>query len=247
MRQIRLILIVLLSMVILLAGCAKPPVTQSPLKPEAVVATFLQSLSNGDVDSCLSLMADDAVINQDPPGVKVEGKAQIEAALRRGTTGHQTYSVISPIKADGDKVTLSVKVASDDLKISGLEYMTTNVELQVQEGKIKSWLSVPNSDDWKRLVELTAGGIGINIGVVAQGIKVNELAKNSPAIEAGLRPGDLIIAVNGISFSQMREGEIQLRIRGPIGSKVKLTVTHEGAASPIEMEVTRSDMTQLRY
>ncbi|MFH0897603.1 MAG: PDZ domain-containing protein, partial [Candidatus Bathyarchaeota archaeon] len=93
----------------------------------------------------------------------------------------------------------------------------------------------------------TAGGIGVNIGVVAQGIKVNELAKNSPAIEAGLRPGDLIIAVNGLSFSQMREGEIQLRIRGPIGSKVKLTVTHEGAASPIDMEVTRGDMTQLRY
>ena len=247
MRQIGLILIVLLSMVILMAGCAKPSVTQSPLKPEAVVATFLQSLSNGDVDNCLSLMADDAVINQDPPGVKVEGKAQIEATLRRGTTGHQQYSVISPIKADGDKVTLSVKVTSDDLKISGLEYMTTYVELQVQEGKIKSWLSVPNSDDWKRLVELTAGGIGVKIEVVAQGIKVIELAKNSPAIEAGLRQGDLIIAVNGISFSQMKEGEIQLRIKGLVGSNVKLTVAHEGAPAPSDIEITRIDMTQLGY
>jgi membrane-associated protease RseP (regulator of RpoE activity) len=243
----RKMLAILLIMLILIAGCARSPVTQSPLKPEAVVANFLQSLSNGDVDSCLNLMSDDAIINQDPPGVQVEGKAQIEASLRRGTTGHQQYSVISPIKADGDKVTLSVKVTSDDLKISGLEYMTTNVELQVQEGKIKSWLSVPNSDDWKRLVELTAGGIGVKIEVVAQGIKVTELAKNSPAIEAGLRPGDLIIAVNGISFSQMREGEIQLRIRGPVGSKVKLTVTHEGAPAPSDIEITRIDMTQLRY
>jgi C-terminal processing protease CtpA/Prc len=234
-------------MVILMAGCAKPPVTQSPLKPEAVADAFLQAISSGDVDTCLSLMADEIVFNQDPPGVKVEGKAQLEAALKYNLTWHQQYSVTSPIKADGDKVTLSVKVSSDDLKIIGLEYMTSSLEFQVQEGKIKSWLSMPNSDDWKRLAELTAGGIGVKIEVVAQGIKVTELAKNSPAIEAGLRPGDLIIAVNGISFSQMREGEIQLRIKGPIGSKVKLTVTHEGSPAPIDMEVTRVSLEELRY
>lgn len=247
MNKMRIIIVVLLSMVILMAGCAKPPATQSPLKPEAVADAFLQAISSGDVNTCLSLMADEIVFNQDPPGVKVEGKAQLEAALRYGVTRHQKYSVISPIKAAGDKVTLSVKVSSDDLKVSGLDYLTSSLEFQVWEGKIKSWLSVPNSDDWKKLAELTAGGIGVKLEVMAQGIKVTELAKNSPAIEAGLRPDDFIIAVNGISFSQMREGEIQLRIKGPIGSKVKLTVTHEGAPAPIDMEVTRVDMAQLRY
>jgi membrane-associated protease RseP (regulator of RpoE activity) len=234
-------------MIVLASGCAKAPAVQPTMKPEGVVEAFRQAFSEGNVETCLSLVADDIVVNQDPPGVKVEGKVQLEAALRYGVSGHQKYSVISPIKVDGDKVTFSVKVTSDDLKISGLEYMTANHLFQIQEGKIKSWLSVPNSDDWKRLVELTAGGIGVKLEVVAQGIKVTEMAKNSPAIEAGLKPGDLIIAVDGIGFSQMREGEIQLRIRGPIGSKVKLTVTHEGAPAPIDMEVTRVDMAQLRY
>ena len=73
MNKMRIIIVVLLSMVILMAGCAKTPVTQLPAKPEAVVATFLQTISIGDVDTCLSLVADDIVVNQYPPGVKVEG------------------------------------------------------------------------------------------------------------------------------------------------------------------------------
>jgi len=53
--------------------------------------------------------------------------------------------------------------------------------------------------------------------------------------------------VDGVSFSQMREGEIQLRIKGPVGSKLKLSVTHEGAAASTDIEVVRVDLKQLSY
>ena len=62
-------------MVIFVAGCARAPATQSPAKPEAVIDTFLQALPRGDVDTCLSLLADDVVFRQEPSGIKVEGKA----------------------------------------------------------------------------------------------------------------------------------------------------------------------------
>jgi C-terminal processing protease CtpA/Prc len=45
----------------------------------------------------------------------------------------------------------------------------------------------------------------------------------------------------------MRGGEMQLRIKDPVGSKVKLTITHEGAPAPIEVEVTRVALEQLKY
>lgn len=232
---------------IVFTGCSKAPVTQPAMKPESVVETFLHASSTGDIDTCLSLLADDIVIKQDPPGVEIKGKAQLEAALRSNAAWHQQYTVIGPIKTEGDKVTLSVKSSSDNLKICGLESMSTNMEFQVSDGKIESWLAMPDAGDWQKLAELTAGGIGVKFEFTAQGIKVTEMAKNSPAYEAGLKPGDLIIAVNGIGYSQMMEGEIQLRIRGPVGSKVKLTTTHEGAPAPTEMEVTRIDMAQLSY
>ena len=85
------------------------------------------------------------------------------------------------------------------------------------------------------------------MSLAVDGMKVKEIASNSPAYQAGIRPGDIITAVNGISYSQMREGEMQLRIEGPVGSKVKLTVTHEGAPTPTEVEVVRVSLEQLRF
>lgn len=242
----RKVLIALLSVVILVAGCARAP-TQAPAKPEAVINTFLQALSKGDVDTCISLLADDVVFRQEPSGIKLEGKAPFEESLRRVTTWHPQYSIVNPIKVNGDKVTFSAKVSEDDFKILELEYVNADFELQVLEGKIKSWVTIVNQEDWKRLTELTAGGIGVKIEFVEQGMRIKELAGNSPAYEAGIRPGDVITAVNGVSYSQMREGEIQLRIQGPVGSKVKLTVTHEGAPAPVDIEVTRVSLEQLRY
>jgi hypothetical protein len=55
--------------------------------------------------------------------------------------------VTNPLKADREKVILSVKVSSDELKISGLESMNADLEFQVQVGKIKSWRSKPDTSD----------------------------------------------------------------------------------------------------
>jgi len=247
MDNMKRILVIPLIMLILIAGCTKTPATVPAMKPESVVETLLQAASKGDVDTCLSLLADDIVIQQDPPGVKVEGKSQLEATLKHNASWHQQFLITSPLKADGEKVTLSVRVSSDELQICGLDSMNADLEFQIQHGKIKSWLSKPNADEWQKLVELTAGGIGIKYEATAQGIKVTELAKNSPAYQAGLRPGDLIIAVNGVSYSQMREGEFQLRVKGPVGSKIKLPTTHEGASAPFEIEVTRVNLAELKY
>jgi len=245
--KVKGIVIFLLLLVMLVAGCARAPVTQSPAKPEAVINTFLQALSGGDVNTCLNLLADDVVFRQEPSGMKTEGKAQLEAGIRQLLTWHHQYSVIGPIQTDGDKVMLTIRETGDEYKILGLEYMTANLDVRVTDGKIKSWTATVNDEDWKKLTERTAGGIGIKADFVSQGMRVREVASNSPAYQAGIKPGDLIIAVNGVSYSQMREGEMQLRIQGPVGSRVKLTVTHEGAPAPVDVEMTRIRLEQLHW
>ncbi len=247
MGKMKKYLVVILTMVVFVVGCAKPPVPQSPAKPEAVVEAFLQALSRGDSNTCLGLLADDVEFRQEPSGTKIEGKAQLEAGIRQLLTWHHQYSVIGLPKTDGDRVMLTIEETGDEYQIMGLGHVTGDLDVRVIGGKIKSWTATVNPEDWKKITELTAGRVGIKIEPVKQGMKVKEVAISSPAYEAGIRPEDIIIAVNGISYSQMREGEMQLRIQGPIDSKAKLTVTHGSASAPLDIEVTRVSPEQLRW
>jgi carboxyl-terminal processing protease len=61
-----------------------------------------------------------------------------------------------------------------------------------------------------------------------------------PAFEAGIRPDDFILEVDGKSLEGMNLFEAVLLIRGPTGSTVTLTVFREGALEPFEVEIVRS-------
>jgi limonene-1,2-epoxide hydrolase len=237
--------------VILLSGCIgeNPQVmsTTTTTTPEEVVTTFLQALNNEEYNTCLNLVTEDVLIMQDPPGSKFEGKTQFSTNLQQSGTQNQKFTIISPPTINENTLTLSVKIESDDLSVIGLESLKTTMEFQIVDGKIKSWLTKPDVIEWKQVVTASSGGIGIKIETAEKGIRIKELAKNSPALEAGARVGDIIIAVNGFSSVEMRDGEMALRIRGPIGSKVTLTVIHEESTQTEDVEVMRVDMTTISY
>ena len=86
--------------------------------------------------------------------------------------------------------------SGDDFKIVGLDHMNATIEFTVREGKIYSILSKPDSEDWAKFIELTSGGIGIEIKLLEQGVRVEGFTPGSLAYEAGLRIGDVIIAVD---------------------------------------------------
>jgi len=241
----RKIFVGLLAVSLLLAGCTGT--AEISTMPEDIVESYLDASNNDDIDTCLSLLSDDVVFYQDTPGIRMEGKAQFEAMSKEHMLWHHRDTVTSPINVDGDKVACSIKAAGDDLRIIGINYMNAMVEFRVRDGKIYSIQSTPTNEDWARLIELTSGGIGIEREIVAQGWKVKRFAENSPAYEAGVRQGDIIIAVDKVSYSQMRKGEMLLRIKGSVGSKVLLTIIREGMTGPIDIEVTRVDLNQLRY
>lgn len=246
--KMKKVLIIMLAMPILLASCTSTTETPASVKPEAVAKAFFETLSSDDIDTCLTLVSDDILFCQEPPGFRIQGKDLFEDLLRRRMAWHDHYFIVIPFSVDDNKVTVSVKVSGDDFQILGMDYMNATEELIISDGKIKSLLTIPSTEDWARLNELSAGGIGIHFAYVEQGIKVNKLVVGSPASEAGVRPGDIITAVDGhnINPAVMREGEVILRISGPVGSKLCLTLIHEGMTTPVDVEVTRVDLEALR-
>jgi carboxyl-terminal processing protease len=60
----------------------------------------------------------------------------------------------------------------------------------------------------------------------------------SPAEKAGLRPGDLVLATDGVSLDGLSVDDARARIRGPKGSVLELSVVR-GKEPPFALKITR--------
>jgi carboxyl-terminal processing protease len=70
-------------------------------------------------------------------------------------------------------------------------------------------------------------------------LRVVSARDGSPAARAGLRTGDYVRAIDGTSTRTMSLVEGQRRLRGPVGSKVTLTILRGNAAEPHPVEIVR--------
>ena len=89
----------------------------------------------------------------------------------------------------------------------------------------------------------TFSGIGAQVGLNKdnQPVVLAPL-ENSPAAKAGIRTGDLILAVNGKSTLGLSFTETVLLVRGPAGTTVRLLIQHQGDATPVEIDVVREQI-----
>ncbi|MDK9700938.1 MAG: S41 family peptidase [bacterium] len=83
-------------------------------------------------------------------------------------------------------------------------------------------------------------GIGIQFMIFEKLLTVIAPIPGTPAERMGMRNGDKIINIDGKSAYGIKEEEVFKRIRGPHGSKVKLTIRREGVDTPFDMEITRA-------
>ena len=83
-------------------------------------------------------------------------------------------------------------------------------------------------------------GIGIYMEIVPQGVKVLSAIKGTPAEEAGIKNGDIITRAGGYDLKGLDEEESMARLRGPEGSKVKLTI--QRGVQTFQVVVTRKEV-----
>ena len=83
-------------------------------------------------------------------------------------------------------------------------------------------------------------GIGANVTMRADGkLQIVAPLEGSPAEKAGLRSGDVVVAVNGESIVGLSLLEAVSKIRGPRGTEVLLLVLHLGALDEVEISIRR--------
>jgi carboxyl-terminal processing protease len=143
----------------------------------------------------------------------------------------QTWNIIFENYVDKDKLdasTLSQAAikgmleALDDPYTSYLDAQTYQLSWSSFEGKFE--------------------GIGATVSIKDEQITIIAPITDSPAAKAGIRAGDIILEIDGVSTSEMSLNEAVLHIRGPKGTLVRLLVLHQGDTTPEEIEIIRDEI-----
>ena len=83
------------------------------------------------------------------------------------------------------------------------------------------------------------GGLGIEVGMEAGVVKVIAPIEDTPAERAGIKAGDYIVKINDVQVQGKSLMEAVKMMRGPVGSKIDLTIRRKGEKKAINISIVR--------
>ena len=83
------------------------------------------------------------------------------------------------------------------------------------------------------------GGLGIEVGMEAGVVKVISPMDNSPAERVGVKAGDYIVKINDAQVQGKTLSQAVGLMRGPVGSKIEITVRRKGLKKAFIFNITR--------
>jgi len=85
-------------------------------------------------------------------------------------------------------------------------------------------------------------GVGMTVGPRNNKVIVIAPFVGTPAYRAGIRPGDIIVAVDGKATDNMSTSDVADLLKGPKGTTVHITILREGSDKPLEFAVIRDEI-----
>ena len=83
------------------------------------------------------------------------------------------------------------------------------------------------------------GGLGIEVTMEDGLVKVVSPIDDTPAAKAGVMANDIITQLDGEQVQGLTLNQAVEKMRGPVNTKIKLTIMRKGQDKPIEVSITR--------
>ncbi len=145
-----------------------------------------------------------------------------------------------------------LKVFTDVLSVVKRDYVSDVENKKVVEGAIKGMLTTldPHSgyldpDFYQDLQVQTKGefgGLGIEITIKDGLLVVVAPMEDSPAEKAGVRPGDVIVKIDGKYTKEFSLVDAVKRLRGPKGSPIQISLARKGVPDLIDVTIVRDNI-----
>ena len=159
------------------------------------------------------------------------------------------------VSAVTDDIYDEIRVFTDVLTHLQKDYVEETESRNLIYGAIKGMLDTldPHSsfmppEVYREMQMETKGkfeGLGIVIEKSKEFLTVVSPIEDTPAFKAGIQSGDYIIKIDGEPTEKMTLHEAAMKMRGPKGTKVTITITRETLTKPMDITLTR-DVIPLR-
>ena len=156
-----------------------------------------------------------------PPSVTNLDLSMLWLVLDKLKSSYYDQSVIDPQKLVNGAITGMVESLDDPYTV---------------------YLPPQQNTDFKQGLAGKFEGIGAELGMNGKQIIVVAPLEGSPAIKAGIKPGDSILKVNDDATFGWTLNQAVEKIKGPKGTTVKLSVVHKGQDKLQVVSITRDEI-----
>ncbi len=161
-----------------------------------------------------------------------------------GTTSLRAPRPAAPLLPQGD-----VRVLAEVLERVKREFVEPVSDRQLMDNAVRGMLAeldahsqFLDAGQYEEIRINTSGsytGVGLELQADASRVGVVTPIEGAPAERAGILAGDAILAIDGAPVDRSNVSKAILRMRGPAGSHVLLTVAREGHLEPLVFDVLR--------
>ncbi|WP_336055227.1 S41 family peptidase [Nitratireductor sp. CH_MIT9313-5] len=102
-----------------------------------------------------------------------------------------------------------------------------------------SYLNAEAAQDMRVQTKGEFGGLGIEVTMENELVKVVAPIDDTPAARAGILSGDLIEKIDGEEVRGMTLSDAVDLMRGPVNTPIELSILREGVAKPLEITIIR--------
>lgn len=169
-----------------------------------------------------------------------------------GTRSDQLYAAIAPV--------FGIKASADSLNTSVLQDAYRNLKANydgkldadaLSDGAVRGMVAAADdrytvfmdkkeAEEFNRGLSGQVSGIGSEIGRRSNQPTVLRVLNDSPAEKAGVKSGDVFVAVNGESVEGKDASAVASRVRGEAGTSVKLTMKR--GESTVDFTIVRAQV-----